>query len=183
MHSSEKEDILNPLELIKKGILEGDLDVVAQGYNQMTGENIEPPEESDYEEEVWDDEGGRWVVDDDSSKTLARGLGSPAESRNDLDFRIDKSGNHRGLNRKTVAKASSEPNKFNPDMDVILEDARFNNVDDQNRSRSPRVREPAKDIDVECVACEEIVTVNPSLISKGRYTCDECIENKVKGRH
>ena len=33
---------MSPLELIKNGIIENDLEKITQGYNALTGENISP---------------------------------------------------------------------------------------------------------------------------------------------
>jgi hypothetical protein len=34
---------MSPLELIKRGLLQGDWELVAEGYKNLTGEEIEPP--------------------------------------------------------------------------------------------------------------------------------------------
>ena len=150
------------IEILREGIENGDMEQIAEGYYELTGEQAEQgggdPEESIEPTSEGVSEGEMRV----SEQT------APSK---DLDFSVKprKEGKTR-LGRREPIEVGE--NQFIDDgveaMDVTTPDT----------PRTPRTRPAATTVDIDCHVCKKSFSVNPALVHGEFYRCDNCVTSK-----
>ena len=147
---------MTPLELIKEGILNDDMEQVILGYKSLTGESVsrgsgEEPEPEDGQ------------VQEASVQENVR-----EEKSKDLDFSIKRS---KTDSNAKYAKAESIKVGENQFVDDGLEASEVKTPEVKRTTRRP----PVDLIDVTCHVCGKIEQINPQLKSGEFYRCSRCI--------
>lgn len=156
---------MNIAEQLKKAILEDSWGDVYDVYHNLTGERlinphlvpIEPKEQSIK-----------------TKKSRPKKTDSPLKPLREVsqeDFRVV-----RPEKKNTSIKATGK-NLFDPGIKVELDPA-MEKIND-NIKPSPRLRPPAKLVEVFCADCGKPSEVSPSL-AKSNFRCDNCLLKKVK---
>ena len=144
-----------PLKQIRKGILEGDMDMVALGYKCLTGEDLNKQEEKLSKEEE---------KEKDSSNFLSSSM---------EDFIVPS--------KKEDAETSSD--KMAKSRPISLEKRENQFVDDGSEHKdistpdtalTPRQRTTFKMISQKCEKCDQTYEVHP-IHKREHYICDRCV--------
>ena len=169
-----------PLELIKQGILKGDLKLVEDGYTALTGEtvtkktepilDIEPMPYSLEEEtdETFEDP-------DDQFKRQVRGQ-HKQETRELDDGTIQTEAKREAVDLSKIGAF----NMFEDDGETGAEYKDEDRVADKKSSKKPKVnrRKEAKKVTAKCVECFKTFKVMPIHQMDGSFTCTKCINKK-----
>ena len=141
----------NPLQKIKQGILENNMDVVAEGYEQMTGESLAVAKdtvESFHPEEkpapLSELEDFTMPKKEGAIKT-GRSQGEAINTTQRTNSFVDDGTEHKDLENSTPAVKLTE-----------------------------RARTPFRKIDQVCQRCSKKVSVHPAH-KREYYICDDCI--------
>tara|TARA_R110002020_G_scaffold107583_9_gene249677 strand:+ start:13406 stop:13855 length:450 start_codon:yes stop_codon:yes gene_type:complete len=146
---------MSPLEKIKHGILNNNMQTVADGYKLLTGESVSfNPEQEDTEED-------RLVVVEDDETPENEGFIAPIKDKNST------SGRSRLARSEPILTDESRSNKFNDDGTEHV------NVETPDAPRSPRNRTAKKLIDIKCHLCGETESVHQDLV-RDFYRCSDC---------
>ena len=147
---------MSPLELIKKGILENDLEKVAQGYNALTGEQISTSGTTDSE------------TTESNSEPEQVSPSMPVRSA-DLDFTTPAKKQPKSSHGKKEKVVAGE-NKFVDDGSEFKGEE-FETPDLQ---LTPR-RSPAQLVEVKCHGCGEVEMINPAYKVGTFHRCGRCL--------
>ena len=145
---------MTPLETIKTGILNNDMEEVIQGFMELTGEEVRP----------------------ETSEDEVREVPEPTSvSMQKLDFSTEptKSAGEGRLAHKTAVKADGE-NQF---VDDGLE-SKGVDFETPDISLAPRRRPETKTVKVACHVCDKSYDVIPMLAQGEFYRCDNCVGKK-----
>ena len=149
---------MNPIDKIKKGILDNDMQQVTEGFKLLTGQEVRPKETTVGDLELLEQE------------TTAEEVVKLPTSSKDLDFSTESKKQNTGKQRT----ARREPiligeNKFvddgTEDKDITTPDV----------SLTPRDRPPSETVEVVCHVCNTTYQVNPVVLSGEFYRCDNCV--------
>lgn len=147
---------MSPLELIKKGILENDLEKVAQGYNALTGEQISTNGTADSEPA------------ESNSEPEQVSPSMPVRSA-DLDFTTPAKKQPKSSHGKKEKVVAGE-NQFVDDGSEFKGEE-FETPDLQ---LTPR-RSPAQLVEVKCHVCGQAETINPAYKVGTFHRCGRCL--------
>ena len=149
---------MTPLDVIKKGIANNNMEMVSKGFAQLTGEVVDPPDGEDVEED-------NVVSDEVTSSEPRAGDSFIAPSKSD-DPQEGK---------KRIARMESIVVKENQFVDDGEE---AGDITTPEYTPSPRTRNPAKTVEVKCHLCGSETIVNEMLVSGDFYRCDNCVTRK-----
>lgn len=143
------------IEILKEGIRNGDMEQIAEGYYELTGEEAKPRENTPEESVQREDE------EVQSSMRLRS---------KEIDF---------STNHGSSEKGKKEPVKAGENIFV---DDGSEHRDAENMTPNvpltPRRRKPYEPKSVNCHVCGKNYKVNPSLLSGEFYRCDSCVGTK-----
>jgi len=150
---------MSPLELIKNGIIENDLEKIVQGYNALTGEDISP---------VTTVEPTRRTAEPED--TGSEEVSSPVRVRSEVeDF--------------TMKRDSLPAGKYGRKERIQVGENQF--VDDGSEStgkefETPEIaptprRKPVQMIEVVCHACGKKEEINPAYKTGSYHRCARCV--------
>ena len=145
---------MKPLDVIKQGILENNIEMVSKGFAELTGENIEPISAIDVEED-------NVVADEPTSSKTAT----------DDSFIAPSKSSEPKHGKKRVARTEAivaQENQFVDDG----EEAR--DVQTPEYTPSPRTREPTKLIEVSCHICGVKSMLSEATVGGEFYRCENC---------
>jgi|TARA_B100000131_G_C17872191_1_gene514671 hypothetical protein len=154
---------MSPLELIKNGIIENDLEKIAQGYNALTGESISP---TTTDEPVREPVTGTTESEDTESNKVS----SPMRMRSEIeDFAIKRDNLPVGkYGRKETIQVGE--NQFVDDGTEAV----GKEFETPKIAPTPR-RKPVKMIEVVCHACGKKEEVNPAYKTGNYHRCARCV--------
>tara|TARA_R110002051_G_scaffold296426_1_gene362539 strand:- start:1181 stop:1600 length:420 start_codon:yes stop_codon:yes gene_type:complete len=139
---------MTPLETIKTGILNDDMEKVIQGYMVLTGEEVRPK-----------------LPKDGVSERREPASVSVRQARA-MDFSKEPIVSK----EKTPVVAGS--NQF------VDDGAEHSDITTPDITPSPRKREEAKTVNVKCHVCGKDQEINPVLAQGKFYRCDSCVGKK-----
>lgn len=143
------------IEILKEGIRNGNMEQIAEGYYELTGEEAKPRENTPEESVQREDE------EVQSSMRLRS---------KEIDF---------STNHGSSEKGKKEPVKAGENIFV---DDGSEHRDAENTTPNvpltPRRRKPYEPKSVNCHVCGKNYKVNPSLLSGEFYRCDSCVGTK-----
>tara|TARA_Y100000593_G_scaffold28444_1_gene56752 strand:+ start:14066 stop:14530 length:465 start_codon:yes stop_codon:yes gene_type:complete len=153
---------MNPIDTIKKGIINNDMGQIIQGFSVLTGEEVRPargkPEQQG---------GSEPEPEKSGSKPHAEALQSPVQVRSkDLDFSTEPREVESRFGRKEPIQVGT--NQFTDDgteaKEVVTPDV----------PRTKR-RPPVKLVEVTCHACGSTEKINPAYKSGSYHRCGRCV--------
>jgi hypothetical protein len=186
-------------EVLKKGILEGDWQIICTAYTAMTGEHIDPPEPKqpnwlDFDIELGSatritpvDENGlpgiavkiNEVKDDASDKTLVEEEWVETDGSN---FTGDLEGKQ--ARREPIKTDDDRPNKFKDNPGVYKKE-RVDINPTMGAIRQPRPKKAASLVTVQCSICDKKENVSRALSAKyspdpekNTYRCNSCCSSR-----
>ena len=145
---------MKPLDIIKQGILENNIEKVSKGFTELTGEAIEPIPDVDVEED-------NVVADEPTSSKTAT----------DNSFIAPSKSNEPKQGKKRVARTETIVAQENQFVDNG-EEAR--DIQTPEYTPSPRTREPTKLIEVPCHICGVKSMLNEATVGGEFYRCEDC---------
>ena len=150
---------MSPLELIKNGIIENDLEKIAQGYNALTGENISP---------ITTDEPVRRTSNPESTESDE--VSPPVPLRSEIeDFTIKRNSLPAGkYGRKETIQVGE--NQFVDDGSEAV-GKEFETPD----IAPPPRRKPVQMVEVVCHACGKKEEINPAYKTGNYHRCARCV--------
>lgn len=172
---------MTPLELIKQGILKGDLRLVEDGYTALTGETVTkkqitkakpiPKVDTPDEEEVVD------TIEDPDDQFRVQIRGEQQQQTRELDDGTLQT----EARRETVDLSKIGAfNMFEDDGETGAEykdeDREFDKKS-STKTKVSRRKETAK-VTATCAGCNKIFKVMPIHQLEGRFTCTKCIGRK-----
>jgi len=146
---------MTPLDVIKQGIVDSNIEMVAEGFAQLTGEIVEPTSAVDVES---DD-----AVSDESTRS---------EPTVDNSFMVSSKSDMPNLNKQRLARTETIVAKENEFMDDGIE---AKDVNTPEYTPSPRTRGAVSLIDVVCHVCGTKNVVNENMVYGEFYRCDNCV--------
>lgn len=151
---------MSPLELIKNGIIENDLEKIAQGYNALTGENISPI--------TADEPAGETAGSEDTGSDKMPS--SSVRVRSEIeDFAIKRDDLPAGKHgRKEPIKVGE--NQFVDDGS----EATGKEFETPDIAPTPR-RKPVKMVEVVCNTCGKKEEINPAYKAGTYHRCSRCV--------
>ena len=146
---------MNPIDKIKKGILDNDMQQVIEGFESLTGQEIRPKETTVGDLELLEDE------------TPAEEVVEPSTRSKDLDF--------------STKPREEEDAKYGKHEPIVVGENQF--VDDGTEATditTPDVgrttrRPPVKMVEVQCHACGEKEMINAQYKSGEFHRCGKCV--------
>ena len=154
---------MSPLELIKNGIIENDLEKIAQGYNALTGEDISP------------------ITTSEPTREPARRTAKPEDTESD---EVSSSVRVRSEIEDFTMKRDSLPaGKYGRKETIQVGENQF--VDDGSEATgkefetpdiapTPR-RKPVQMVEVVCHACGKKEEINPAYKTGSYHRCARCV--------
>lgn len=145
---------MSPLELIESGILEHDFEKVTQGYNALTGKNIQP-------------KGQRASEDSREPDQMSEQM--PMQKSGVEDFAMAP--------RKNAAGKFGRKESIQVGQNMFVDDGseakgeEFNTPDVPLTTRRP----PVKMVEVTCSACGEKEMINPAYKTGAYHRCGRCV--------
>tara|TARA_R100001082_G_scaffold102614_1_gene72858 strand:+ start:2908 stop:3363 length:456 start_codon:yes stop_codon:yes gene_type:complete len=150
---------MSPLELIKNGIIENDLEKIAQGYNALTGENISP---------ITTDEPVRRTSNPESTESDEVSPSVPLRSEIE-DFTIKRNSLPAGkYGRKETIQVGE--NQFVDDGSEAV----GKEFETPDIAPTPR-RKPVQMVEVVCHACGKKEEINPAYKTGNYHRCARCV--------
>ncbi len=150
---------MSPLELIKNGIIENDLEKIAQGYNALTGENISP---------ITTDEPTRRTAKPESTESDEVSPSVPLRSEIE-DFTIKRNSLPAGkYGRKETIQVGE--NQFVDDGSEAV----GKEFETPDIAPTPR-RKPVQMVEVVCHACGKKEEINPAYKTGSYHRCARCV--------
>ena len=150
---------MSPLELIKNGIIENDLEKIAQGYNALTGENISP---------ITTDEPVRRTAESESTGSDEVSPSVPVRSEIE-DFTIKRDTLPAGkYGRKETIQVGE--NQFVDDGSEAI----GKEFETPDIAPTPR-RKPVKMVEVVCNTCGKKEEINPAYKTGTYHRCSRCV--------
>jgi hypothetical protein len=150
---------MSPLELIKNGIIENDLEKIAQGYNALTGENISP---------ITTDEPVRRTAKPESTESDEVSSSVPLRSEIE-DFTIKRNSLPAGkYGRKETIQVGE--NQFVDDGSEAV----GKEFETPDIAPTPR-RKPVQMVEVVCHACGKKEEINPAYKTGSYHRCARCV--------
>jgi len=150
---------MSPLELIKNGIIENDLEKIAQGYNALTGENISP---------ITTDEPARRTAKPESTESDEVSPSVPLRSEIE-DFTIKRNSLPAGkYGRKETIQVGE--NQFVDDGSEAV----GKEFETPDIAPTPR-RKPIQMVEVVCHACGKKEEINPAYKTGNYHRCARCV--------
>ena len=150
---------MNPIDKIKKGILDNDMQQVIEGFELLTGQEVRPKETTVGDLELLEQE------------TTAEEVVKLSTSSKDLDFSTEpkkqSTGKQRTARREPISVGENQfVDDGMEDKDIITPDI----------SLTPRDRPPAETVEVACHVCNKTYQVNPVVLGGEFYRCDKCVD-------
>ena len=145
---------MTPLETIKTGILNNDMEEVIQGYMALTGEEVRPKPPKDGVPEV---------------QQSAPVLVQQGRKMDFSTYPTASSGTKKVAGKSPVTAGSNQ---------FVDDGVEHSDVETPDFTPGPRNREEAKTISVRCHVCGKDQEVNPVLAQGEFYRCDSCVGNK-----
>ena len=145
---------MTPLETIKIGILNNDMEKVIQGYMALTGEKIQPNPSKDGVPEV------------QQSAPMS------VQQEKKMDFSTNRTASSGTKKVAGKSPVTAGPNQF------VDDGVEHSDVKTPDFTPGPRNREEAKTISVRCHICGKDQEVNPVLAQGEFYRCDSCVGDK-----
>ena len=146
---------MTPLDVIKQGIVDNNIEMVAEGFAQLTGEIVEPTSAVDIESDN--------VVSDESTRS---------ESAVDDSFMVSSKSDIPNLNKQRLARTETIVAKENQFMDDGTE---ARDISTPEYTPSPRTRESVNLVDIVCHVCGAKSMVNETMVYGEFYRCDNCV--------
>lgn len=147
---------MTPIEKIKSGIEKEDMDLVSEGFYDLTGEIVSREEAIDTQDPLL-----KQVVSDSSSDaedfiTSTRSSGKPSK-----------------YSRAEPLEIRDRENSFVDDGTEASEDRELDKI---LAVKPPveRTRQPFKKTSIQCSTCNKDFKISPSLVREN-YKCDSCI--------
>jgi len=154
------EEEMNPIDTIKKGILNNDMEQVIQGFSALTGEEVRPAGGGA-------EQGGSPEPESATSESHAEAVQSPVQVRSkDLDFSTEPRDVESKFGRKEPIQVGD--NQF---MDDGVEAKDVTTPDVPRTKRRP----PVKLIEVSCHVCGTKEEINPAYKSGTFHRCSRCV--------
>ena len=150
---------MSPIDKIKKGILDNDMQQVIEGFELLTGQEVRPKETTVGDLELLEQE------------TTAEEVVKLPTSSKDLDFSMEpkkqNTGKQRNARREPIAVGENQfVDDGTEDKDIITPDI----------SLTPRNRPAVEMVDVTCHVCDKNYQVNPVVLGGEFYRCDKCVD-------
>jgi|TARA_R110000744_G_scaffold138936_3_gene249853 hypothetical protein len=143
---------MSPLELIKNGILENDLEKVIQGYTLLTGEEVRPNKTND------------------TTPREAEEVQSQVPVRSsDLDFTVKRDNATVGKGGRKEAIQVGENQFVDDGLESKGEEFKTPEI-----SLTPR-RKPIQMVEVICNSCGSKEEVNPAYKTGSYHRCSRCV--------
>lgn len=145
---------MSPLELIESGILENDFEKVIQGYNALTGKNIQSGEQQ-----------------------VSGDTGEPNEVQQQMPVQKGTVDDFTMAPRKTAAGKYGRKESIQVGQNTFVDDGseakgeEFNTPDVPLTTRRP----PVKMVEVTCSACGQKEMVNPAYKTGAYHRCGRCV--------
>tara|TARA_R100000008_G_C3585401_1_gene171857 strand:- start:605 stop:1027 length:423 start_codon:yes stop_codon:yes gene_type:complete len=138
---------MSPLESIKKGILNNDMEEIIQGYMALTGEEVRP---------------------EDGVPEVSKPAPVQMQKSGEMDFST------KPAKRDNKRLASKSP--VQADGNTFVDDgADHKDVVTPEYTPSPRKREGSTTVKVQCHVCGKESEVNPILAQGQFFRCDSCV--------
>jgi len=151
---------MSPLDKIKKGILDNDMQQVTEGFELLTGQEVRPKKTTVGDLELLEKE------------TTAEEVVKLSTRSKELDFSTQPREEQTSRRTAKSEKITVGENQF---VDDGLE---AKDVTTPDVSLTPRKRPPSKTVKVTCHVCEKTSEI-PAQLSQGEfYRCDDCIGTK-----
>lgn len=153
---------MNPLELIKQGIMEQNWELVSQGYEKMTGESVIKVHKIGSEEEpatMKQIAGQAKILQEEEEEDLLNPIIQPTEKKGVFD-------------NVTVLVTDGNPSKRHETNEA---ERKFN--EKRAKDRGPRKVRPNSETEVKCNECDD------KFISKYGKTdrkCPKCLDKHIK---
>lgn len=155
-------------DLILSGIESANWELIAQGYYDLTGKNVDIPEQD------VDDTNRMLAKMMDRLDKLENGKKTKKKQTNDSkNFSVDSDRPSRKISQRR------RENKFETMQDVLIEAEKergFDKIDD-NIKPTARARKQYTPKSVQCSECSSLNQVNP-LFARENYICDKCIQRR-----
>ena len=145
---------MTPIDKIKKGILDNDMEQVIQGFESLTGEEVRPKETTVGDLELLEKE-----------KTAEEGVKPPVRSK-DLDFSTEPREEESKYGKREPIVVGE--NQF---VDDGIEDMDVKTPDVGRTTRRP----PVKMVEVQCHACGGKEMINAQYKSGEFHRCGKCV--------
>ena len=139
---------MTPLETIKIGILNNDMEKIIQGFMALTGEEIRPLPED-----------GVPQVQESASVSMRQSERA--------DFSTESISSNKG--RSPVIAGANQ---------FVDDGAEHSDITTPNFTPGPRQRQEATTVNVKCHVCGKDQEVNPVLAQGEFYRCDTCVGSK-----
>lgn len=149
---------MSPLDLIKNGILENDLEKVIQGYTLLTGEEVKPKEAAESNK----------AESTTSRKTDEMQSQMPMRS-SELDFTVKRDSPTAGTHGRKESIQVGE-NQFVDDGS----EAKGEEFKTPEVNPTPR-RKPIQMVEVICNSCGRKEEINPAYKAGSYHRCSRCV--------
>jgi hypothetical protein len=146
---------MKPLDVIKQGIVDNNIEMIAEGFTQLTGEVVEPAGVVDIESDN--------VVADESTRLKS--------SLDDSFIASPKSGAS-NLGKKRLARTEAIVTKENQFTDDGTE---ARDINTPEYTPSPRTRGSVNLVDIACHICGSKSMVSETMVYGEFYRCDNCV--------
>ena len=144
---------MNPIETIKKGILDNDMQQVSKGFELLTGQEVRPEEPKTEEPKT------------DTKEIAQPPAQPPAQGRSkDLDFSTEPRDAKHGKSEPIVVGENQFVDDGTEDMDIKTPDV----------GRTTR-RPPVKMVEVQCHVCNGKEMINAQYKSGEFHRCGKCV--------
>ena len=150
---------MSPLDKIKKGILDNDMEQVIKGFELLTGQEVRSKKTTVGDLELLEEE------------TTAEETVKLSTSSKDLDFSTEPK--KQNTNKQRTARREPIAVGENQFVDDGTEDKDITTPD---ISLAPRDRPPSETVEVTCHVCNRTYQVNSAILSGEFYRCDKCVD-------
>jgi hypothetical protein len=152
------EDNMSPLDLIKNGILENDLEKIIQGYAILTGEEVKPREATESNK-----------TEDTVSREADEVQPQVPVRSSELDFTVKRDDPDAGQHGRRESIQVGENQFVDDGSEAIGEEFKTPEV-----NPTPR-RKPIQMVEVICNSCGRKEEINPAYKAGSYHRCDKCV--------
>tara|TARA_R100001244_G_scaffold17367_1_gene18697 strand:- start:2766 stop:3218 length:453 start_codon:yes stop_codon:yes gene_type:complete len=149
---------MSPLELIKNGILENDLEKVIQGYAILTGEEVRPREAAESNK-----------TESTTSREADKVQPQTPVRSSELDFTVKRDAPDAGKGGRKESIQVGENQFVDDGLEAKGEEFKTPEV-----KLTPR-RKPIQMIEVICNSCGRKEEINPSYKTGSYHRCSRCV--------
>lgn len=157
--------MMSPLEKIKQGIINGDINIISVGFTELTGQIVR--------------------YDTPDIKTVSKKRGRPSKNKNiitldesfskPISLKVDEI-----LEARTRAQRGKFENMFVDDGRDATEDKI---ADKKIRKASPppvsKGQRKSPMVESRCISCSKVEKIHKQFILEGTHTCQKCLKGKI----